>query len=134
KAVVETGYNLGVKWSPDSSKFVFGRRDPQTQAYQLWIADAVTGVTKNLGVNTTPDKVVWTRSGNYLYAGVPKSSGSSSLTEDTIMKINAVSADTQEYAPGVTVDAEDLFLDSSENILFFRNQQDRALYYIDVSK
>ncbi len=135
KPIVTDGYNLGVKWSPDSNKFVFGRRDSQTQAYQLWLGDIVTGLLKNLNVNTIPDKVVWTQSSNYLYAGVPTSgSAGSGLTEDTIMKINAVSGDKVEFEPGVTIDAEDLFLSNTENILFFKNAQDRSLYYIDVSK
>jgi len=132
---VSDGYNLGVKWSPDSSKFVFGRRDSQTQSYQLWVADIVTGAVKNLNVNTIPEKTVWSNSGNYLYTGVPTTgSAGNGLTEDSITKINAVSGDKTEFAPGVVVDAQDLFLDNTENILFFKNAQDQSLYYIDVSK
>jgi hypothetical protein len=134
KEIVSDGYNLGVKWSPDNRRFVFGRRDPQTQKYQLWMGDLNSSAVKNLNVNTVPEKVVWMQSGNYLFAGVPTSgSAGSGLTEDTIMKINAVSGDKTEYAPGVTVDAQNLFLDNTEKTLFFKNAQDRALYYMDVS-
>jgi hypothetical protein len=135
KAIVTDGYNFGVKWSPDSQKFVFGKRDPQTQTYQLWLADLVSGAVKNLGVTTTPEKTVWTKNGQYVYAAVPTTgSAGNGLTQDTIMKINTSTLDKEEFLPGTSVDAQNLFLDLTENNLFFKNNQDRALYYIDISK
>lgn len=134
KAIVTDGYNLGVKWSPDSQKFVFGRRDPQTQVYGLWMADLASGQVKNLGVNTIPDKVVWNKSSTFVYAAVPKKGNAGNgLTEDTIYRINVAGNSKQEYAPGTVIDARELFLDSSENNLFFKNAQDGALYYLSVS-
>ncbi len=133
KLVVSSGYNLGVKWSPDSQRFVFGRRDPQTQNYQLWVADLLSGEVRSLGVNTIPDKVVWTKTGQYVYAAVPTTgSAGNGLTQDTIMKINTITGELQEFQPGTSVDAQNLFLDLNEGNLFFKNNQDRALYYMNV--
>lgn len=133
KALIQDGYNLGVKWSPDSSKFLFGKRDPQTQAYQLWVANLATGQAQSLGVNTIPDKAVWAKDGSVVYAAIP-ASGGSGLSQDTVMKINISSLAKQEYPPGVAIDAQDLLLSADGNTLFFKNNQDRSLYYIDVSK
>jgi Tol biopolymer transport system component len=135
KAVVNNGYNLGVKWSPDSQKFVFGKRDPQTQVYQLWMADLSSGVIKSLGVNTIPDKMAWAKDGSTVYAAVPtQGTPGNGLTTDTIMKITVSTGDKQEFPPGTTVDGGNLFLNLSGDKLFFKNNQDRSLYYIDVSK
>jgi len=135
KPIVTSGYNIGVKWSPDSQKFVFGRRDPQSQNYQLWMADLSSGVVKSLGVNTIPDKTVWSQDGSTVYAAVPtQGTPGNGLTTDTIMKIDVNSGNKQEFVPGLTIDGEDLFLSLDGNTLFFKNNQDRSLYYIDVSK
>jgi Tol biopolymer transport system component len=134
-AVVKDGYNFGVQWSPDSKKFLFTKRDSGTQKFALWVADLATGDVRNLGVFTSQTKAVWSKDSSIVYAGVPTTGvAGQGLTQDTIQKITISSGQLQELAPGVAVDVEDLFLSSDESVLFFRNAQDNALYYIPTSK
>jgi hypothetical protein len=133
KAVVNEGYNMGVSWSQDSRRFVFGKRN-STSGYDLWSADLLSGELKNLGVATLPEKAVWSKNGATVFAAVPtRGVAGNGLTEDTIIKINVATGEKVEINPGAAIDAQSLFLSSDETKLFFRNNQDRSLYYIDVS-
>lgn len=133
-SIVKDGYNTGVLWSPDSQKFLFTKRDSGTSKFGLWVANVSTGEIRNLGVYTSQTKAVWSKDSQTIFAGVPTtdSSAGSGLTQDTIKKITVATGDAQEFVPGIAVDAEDLFFSSDESILFFRNAQDNALYYIPV--
>ncbi len=132
-SIVKDGYNVGVKWSPDSSKFLFTKRDSSSQKFNLWMANISTGEVRNLGVSTSVDKAVWSKNGESVFVGVPTTGvAGQGLTQDAIYKITISTAQQQQYDPGVAVDTQDLFLSSDEQILFFRNGQDNALYYISV--
>ncbi len=132
-SIVKDGYNTGVLWSPDSKKFLFTKRESGTQNFGLWVADISTGEVRNLNVYTSVNKALWSKDGMSVYVGDP-SSGTvgQGLTQDRILKITVSSGETKEYNPGIAVDAQDLFLSSDESVLFFRNAQDNALYYIPV--
>jgi hypothetical protein len=133
KDVVTDGYNQGISWSPDSKKLLFTKRDNSSLKYNLWVADVVTGEVRNLGFATSVEKVVWAKDGRNIYAAVPVSgTAGSGLTEDSFFKMDVTTLQKSEIQPGVAVDGRDLFLSSSENILFFRNAQDNALYYISL--
>lgn len=130
---VKDGYNTGALWSPDSRKFLFTKRDPGTQRFGLWMADVTTGEIKNLGVYTSVEKAVWSRDSQTVFAGVPTTGNAGQgLTQDTIYKIATSTAQSTQFQTGIAVDAQDLFLSSNEDVLFFRNAQDNALYYITV--
>ncbi|HEX3099994.1 MAG TPA: hypothetical protein VHQ41_03395, partial [Patescibacteria group bacterium] len=132
--VVKDGFNTGVLWSPDSKKFLFTKRDPSTQKFGLWMADASTGEVKNLNVNTSVTKAMWSKDGFTVYAGVPNTgTPGQGLTQDTIYRINISTGESKQFDPGVAVDAQNLFLSSDASILFFRNAQDNALYYIPIN-
>ncbi len=133
QTVVADGYNSGVLWSPDSKKFLFGKRDPGTQKFNLWVADLTSGEIKSLGVASSVTKAVWTKDGQSVFVGVPNSGiAGQGLTQDSLYKISVSSGSQEQFDPGVTVDAQNLFLNSAENILFFKNAQDGSLYYISV--
>lgn len=132
-SIVKDGYNTGVLWSPDSTKFLFTKRDPGTQKFGLWMANVATGEIKNLNVYTSTAKAVWSKDGQTVYAGVPTTGmAGQGLTEDAIYKISVATAQSQQFTTGVAVDAQSLFLSSDEALLFFKNAQDNALYYIAV--
>ena len=81
KGLVKNGFNYGVQWSPDGMKFLFGKKDPVTLQYQLWVYNLASGEVKNLGFFTTPDKAVWGSDSNTIYAAVPLSgSGGTGLS------------------------------------------------------
>src|SRR6476469_1499716 len=117
-AIVKDGYNTGVKWSPDSSKFLFTKRDSGTQKFTLWMANISTGEVRNLGVSTSVDKAVWSKDGASVFAGVPTTGvAGQGLTQDALYKITISTGEQQQFDPGVAVDAEDLFLSTDEQIL-----------------
>ncbi len=123
KQLIASGYNLGIRWAPDSRKFVYGKKDAATSQYGLWLGDIVSGEIKFLGIATIPEKVVWSSDSQTIYAAVP----------DKIVQLKLTSDLKQEYDLGSGVDARELFLDNSQSNLFFKNFQDGALYYLNLN-
>jgi hypothetical protein len=137
KGLVKNGQNFGSLWSPDGQKFLFGKKDPSTQNYQLWVYNLNSGEIKNLGLFTTVDKAVWDKDSNVIYAAVPTSGiiGDNSLTVDSFYKMDTSTLDKKQYtSSGASIDGRDLFLNSMSDKLFFRNAQDGGLYYLDLTQ
>lgn len=133
-SVVKTGYNKGVLWSPDSQKLIFSKRDESSQKFGLWVANVATGEVKSLGVFADVDKALWTKNSQSVFVAVPNQSSASAqtLSQDTIYKIDISTGQSEQFQTNVAVDAQDLFLNLDETILFFKNAQDGALYYMPV--
>ena len=133
RSVIKDGYNIGVLWAPDSKHFLFGKRDASTEAIGLWMGNIETGEIKFLGVNTTPDKAVWTANSDTVVVAVPKQQGlDSSLTQDTIYSIKISNSDKQTFDLGIPLDAENLFLSLDADRVFFKGMQDGGLYYLNL--
>lgn len=131
--IVKDGYNSGVLWSPDSKKFLYTKRDSATSKFSLWVADISSGETRNLDVYTSQTKAIWSKDGQTIFAAVPTTGiAGQGLTQDTFKKITVSSGQSQELVPGIAVDGQNLFLNKEEDVLFFKNAQDSALYYISV--
>lgn len=130
KTLVSAGYNLGAVWSPDGQKFIFGKKDPSSGAYQLWYYNLITSAVSPLNVNSTPDKVVWGSDSATVYAAVNSVSGS-----DTFVKINTNTFTPKVYSSFTqTIAAQDLFLSQDSSKLYFWNKADGNLYYLDISQ
>lgn len=137
RTLVSSGFNKGVLWSPDSQKFLFGKKDPTATTFQLWSYNLLTGEAKNLGVNTTPDKAVWAKDSQTVYAAAPKNimTAGQSLSSDVFYKVDSQSLTKQQYDPGsLTIDGRNLFLSQDGRYLFFKNAQDGGLYYLNLSQ
>ena len=137
KGLVKNGQNYGVLWSPDGQKFLFGKKDPVTQNYQLWVDNLTSGEVLNLGLFTTVDKAVWSSDSNVIYAAVPTSGtiGANSLTVDSFYRMNTTTLDKKQYqSSGASIDGRNLFLNATGDKLFFRNAQDGGLYYLDLAQ
>jgi Tol biopolymer transport system component len=136
RGLVKNGQNSGVLWSPDGQKFLFGKKDPVTQNYQLWVYNLTSGEIKNLGLFTTVDKAVWDKDSNVIYAAVPTSGAAgSTLTVDSFYRMDTATLDKKQYASsGASIDGRDLFLNATSDKLFFRNAQDGGLYYLDLTQ
>lgn len=134
KTVVREGFNFGIKWAPDSNKFLFNKRDASTQKYSLWMGDLSSGELKSLNVDTTIEKAAWSRDSQLVYAAVPnKGVPGQGLTEDSLYKITVATAQRQQFDFGVPADARNIFPDLNGTNIFFKNYQDQALYYINLS-
>jgi hypothetical protein len=148
KGLVKNGQNFGVLWSPDGQKFLFGKKDPVTQNYQLWVDNLTSGAVMNLGLFTTMDKAVWSSDSNVIYAAVPStgmavpeglntagSAAGGQLTADSFYRLNTTTLDKKQYqSSGAAIDGRDMFLNSTGDKLFFRNAQDGGLYYLDLTQ
>ncbi len=136
KTPINTGYNYGVLWSPDSQKFLFGKRDITSGNYQLWYYNLMTAEFKNLGLTTIPNKAVWGSDSTTIYAAVPNiGSTSSGLTQDSFVRVNTATLAQKSYSNfSQQVDGQNLFLSLDGTKLFFKNAQDGLLYYLDVSQ
>ncbi|MBI3232299.1 MAG: hypothetical protein HYZ51_04440 [Candidatus Doudnabacteria bacterium] len=143
KDLVKEGYNFGILWSPDSQKFLFGKMARDGAGYQLWYYDWYSGEVKNLGLMTVPVKAVWGSDSRTVYAAAPKDGEAikdyadinNSYTADSFYKIDTATMEKTEHKPdGLTIDGRDLFLNSSEDKLFFKNAQDGGLYYLDLTQ
>lgn len=133
RSIVKDGYNIGVNWAPDSRRFLFGKRDPVTQTVQLWMGNIETGELKSLGLNTIPEKAVWSKDGSKIIVAAPASnSESGGFTEDLVYSVTSLNGEKTSFEPGISVDIENLFLSINEDILFFRNVQDGGLYYMNI--
>jgi dipeptidyl aminopeptidase/acylaminoacyl peptidase len=131
--ITREGYNRGVLWSPDSRKLLFTKRDLSGNS-TLWMADLASAQVKSLGVNSTETKAVWTRDSQSVVVAVPGASGvGSGQTSDSIVKINVVSGSKTEFSLGSGIDAQELFMNLEENILFFVNAQNGSLYYLPLT-
>jgi hypothetical protein len=137
KSLVKSGQNLGVLWSPDGQKFLFGKKDLNSQSYQLWIYNLTSGEVKNLGFFTTTLKAVWASDSNVIYAAVPNSANpGTSLTNDGFFRMDTNTLEKKQFNTGAgsTIDGRNLFLSTDGSKLFFRNAQDGGLYYLDLKK
>jgi hypothetical protein len=137
KGLVKDGYNLGVLWSPDSQKFLFGKKDPKSQRTQLWVYDLLSAEAKDTGLYTIVEKAAWDKSGNSFYAAVPVSGTASeqSLTDDTFYKVRLDTLEKTEFrASGPATDGRNLFLNLEGSRLFFKNAQDGYLYYLNLNQ
>jgi hypothetical protein len=146
KDLSKEGYSYGVLWSPDSQKVLFGKRERNGRNFQLWLYDLYDGQVKNLGVYGAPQKAVWGSDSRTIYFATPKSlteiidpanleGGLSVFTSDTFFKLDTQTMEKTEYLPeNVAIDGRDLFLNPAEDKVFFKNAQDQALYYLDLTK
>ncbi len=137
KTLVKTGQNIGALWSPDGQKFLFAKKDLTSLKYQLWVYNLTSEEVKNLGFFSTPEKAVWDKDSNVVYVSVPSLNTSSNevLTQDSFFRMDTTTLEKKEYtSSSMTLDGRNLFLNSTSDKLFFKNAQDGALYYLDLTK
>ena len=146
KDLSKEGYNYGVLWSPDSQKILFSKRERNGRNFQLWYYDLYDGQVKNLGVYGAPQKAVWGSDSRTIYYASPTSSSEvidpenldasgRLFTTDSFYKLDTSSMEKKEFVPeNISLDGRDLFLNVSEDKLFFKNAQDGGLYYLDLTK
>jgi len=126
RSVVKEGYNLGALWSPDSQKFLFNRK--VNGKLQLWVANMFTGGTQNLNIELPVDQAVWSPDSRIVYGG-----GTSDAPNGQIIKIDAATATVQSIPFTDKFEASQMFTSADGKYLFFKNNLDGGLYYIDVT-
>ncbi len=132
KTVVKDGYNLGATWSPDNKRFLFSKRDSLTQNFTLWLGDILLDEARNLNMNSSVDKAIFSQDGRFLY--VSASAAGDSQNREVIYKINLDTGEKIELVSGSGINPRDLFLSINGDVLFFRNLSDSSLYYVPTNK
>lgn len=126
RTVVKDGFNTGAVWSPDSQKFAFNRKG-QNGKLQLWVANMSTGESQNMNVEAAATNVVWGPDSRMLYAGLSAQSG-----KGTVVRIDVPTATDQEITLNGNFEASQMFVSADGKSLFFKNNLDGGLYYVNV--
>ncbi len=125
RTIVKDGYNVGALWSPDSQKFAFNKRS-ETGVMQLWIGNVYTGEVQNMNVDARLDQVTWAPDSKTMYAASGNAGG------DLLYKID-VAAQTQRVVEVASrISPAEMFMSADGKGLFFRNNLDGGLYYLNV--
>jgi len=134
-ALLDRGVNVDVKFSPSGRKLLFSRLDQDSQP-ELWVYDFIDGSFKQLGINTTPDKVAWSADSQGFYYGKPLAIifGDSNIekqTDDVVMFYDLAlqsGSEVLERKPGRQIDVRDMSVSGDDSFLIFRNGWDGGLY------
>lgn len=125
RTVVKDGYNVGALWSPDSQKFAFNKRS-ESGVLQLWVGNVYTGEVQNVNVDARLDQVTWAPDSKIMYAASGNAGG------DLLYKID-VAAQTQRVVEvAARISPAEMFMSADGKGLFFRNNLDGGLYYLNV--
>ncbi|MBP9686747.1 MAG: PD40 domain-containing protein [Candidatus Doudnabacteria bacterium] len=125
RTVVKDGYNVGALWSPDSQKFAFNRRS-ESGILQLWVGNVYTGEVQNINVDARLDQVVWSPDSKIIYAASGNTGG------DLLYKIDIVGQTQKVVEVASRISPAELFMSADGKGLFFRNNLDGGLYYLNV--
>ena len=136
-------------YSPDGKKILYSKTSPSGNSFVLSLYDTDAKTSADLGINTLPEKCVWSKDNITAYCAVPHSINPGEYPDvwyqgltsfaDSIWKINTktnvfniLSDITQES--GAQIDGTKLFLDADENYLFFINKIDSILWSLKISQ
>jgi hypothetical protein len=123
RSVVKDGYNMGAVWSPDSQRFAFSRKGTDGK-WQLWVANLFTGEAQNMNTEATVEQVTWAPDSTALYVAT----GTGQIT-----RVNISTATGHALQINGTVEPANMFMSADGKNLFFKNNLDGGLYYVDVS-
>ncbi len=88
-----------------------------------------------------PFKAVWASDSRTVYLAAPEGGqgisdpNGTSLTTDSFYRLDVSTLEKTEFKPdNLNLDGRELFLNVSEDKLFFKNAQDGELYYLDLTQ
>ncbi len=133
---------LDASISPDTKNVLYSK--PQNTSMETGMFERASGTNFTLGINTLPEKCVWTKDSTEVYCGVPNFIESGQYPDkwyrgetsfdDTFWKIDTASKYASKiFDPESGVDAENLFLSPDETYLFFTNKKDKTLWVLDLA-
>ncbi len=126
RTVVKDGFNTGAVWSPDSQRFAFNRKDSSGKQ-QLWVANMTTGEVQNMNLAASVTNVAWSPDGRMLYVGLPADSGTGA-----VVRIDVPTATDRQLTLNGDFEPSQMFTSADGRTLFFKNNLDGGLYYVDV--
>lgn len=125
RTVVKDGYNVGALWSPDSQKFAFNKRS-ESGVMQLWVGNVYTGEVQNMNVDARLDQVTWAPDSKTIYAASGNPGG------DLLYKVDVAGQTQRVVEVASRISPAEMFMSADGKGLFFRNNLDGGLYYLNV--
>jgi len=135
-------------WSPSGNKILISHSNRKDgDRIVLGVADAQGQNYTDLGTPTFVSKCVWGNDSKTIYCALPGSLPEDSLlpddyqaekfyTSDTFWKINTESGEKERLVElnelESALDAQDLFLNQDESMLFFLNRKDKNIYRLKL--
>lgn len=137
------GRGISILPNPAKPSFLVSSVDESGAPESLALYDDKGNLKARFNAATLAEKCAWNRAGTALYCAVPENAGRALpdswyqgkiLFRDRIMKITVEDGGISEVLPGSTFDAVDLFADSRERYLFFRNKRDSTLWRLELGE
>jgi len=148
KTLLAGKFGADYLWSPDGSTvLISSSQEKASPRMQLAIANDRGGEYKNLDIPTFVSKTAWSRDNKTVYYALPGNVPANAilpndyndkkfLSTDTFWKVDVATGEKSRIVPldkiGGQYDANSLFLNSDESLLFFINRADGKLYKIDL--
>lgn len=113
---------------------------------RLGIFDVKKHATRDLGLYSLPEKCVWGNTTTFIYCAIPREISGGQFPDswyqglvsftDHFVKINTTTGEISTIADsayGIPVDGTHLFLNKTEDQLFFINKKDSSLWSLDLN-
>lgn len=139
-------YGLNISWSPKADKILFNNTDENGKNLALSTADMNGENSKKLDIATIIEKCVWSQDNRTIFCAVPQKLSTAAIWPDDYHKGKLILSDDfyqinletnsktkiESSGPGFSMDAQDLFLSSKEDYLFFTNKWNGWLYRLKL--
>lgn len=140
--IVNKGRGREVIWSQDGSLMIYAGVNDRGQV-KLWLANGDGSDPQKLSEATFIDKVAFSPSGERIYMAVPiimppypEYVNGNFKTEDRLIEINISGGEVRQLDSfnSVTepIDAGDIFLSKTGNLLYFINRYNNSLYVVAI--
>lgn len=148
KPILKGKFGADYLWSSNGNYVLVSHSDQKNGSkIQLAVINNKGGEYKNLDIATFVSKCVWSKDNKTIYYSLPSALPDNIIlpndyndkkitAQDSFWKFNTVTGEKTKIlgidkTPG-DIDAENLFLNADESMLFFINQIDNKLYRIDL--
>lgn len=148
KLIFKEKFGADYLWNNNGTYALVSHADQKSGSKtQLAIINNKGGEYKNLSIETFVSKCAWSRDNKTIYCALPNSLPANIIlpndyqdkkfsTQDSFWKFNTLTGEKLKFLgidkmPG-DIDAENLFFNADESMLFFVNRIDNKLYRIDL--
>ena len=138
--ILDRGRNTGISISPSASKVLFSRINDVSGLPELWLYSKTTGSYQQLNINTATEKVVWTQDSRGFYYALsvsnsPQDPEFRAVIHEDLYFYNLSAGQSALIEPSkgsFPVDYRDMIINSTQDKLFYINNQDGLLYRLNL--
>lgn len=140
-------YGFSLKWSPTGNKMLYSKTNSEGKNIDLYVANSNGSGEKALNIQTLVEKCAWSQDIRYIFCAIPQNIADAKtlpddfykgtfIGNDGFYKINTDTGEKTNLLEGENMNesfnAEELFLSSNEDYLFFVNKNNGLLYRIKL--